>query len=177
MTDNDETPPRGGRRARIAAVVAVAVVAGAVLAIAITRSSGGSTAREDDMSQTAAAIMPFDLEATTHTFTKSAAGGIQEVVANDHSDARNIELIRSHLAVEAQEFRKGNFSDPAKIHGMDMPGTKELEAGAARVEVQYEPIDAGGRITYSSSDPTLIAALHSWFDRQRTDHAMPGMGG
>jgi len=84
-------------------------------------------------------------------------------------------LIRSHLEFEAAEFRKGNFSDPARIHGMDMPGLQELEAGASRVDVRYEAIPAGARITYASDDPGLVAALHAWFDRQTTDHGMPGM--
>lgn len=30
---------------------------------------------------------------------------------------------------------------------------------------------------YSSTEPALVDALHAWFDRQNTDHAMPGMGG
>ena len=74
-------------------------------------------------------------------------------------------------------FRTGNYSDPAKIHGMDMPGLAELEAGAARVDVAYTDVANGAQITYSSTEPGLVAALHSWFDRQTSDHGMPGMGG
>jgi hypothetical protein len=125
----------------------------------------------------AAQVMPFDLSATTHTFTKTDRGGVQQVLANDPADGRNIGLIRSHLQQEAAAFRTGDYSDPARIHGMDMPGVKELQAGASRVEVRYQPLPAGARITYSSSDPVLVAALHAWFDRQTSDHAMPGMGG
>lgn len=60
---------------------------------------------------------------------------------------------------------------------MEMPGLEDLEAGAGRVDVTYETVPAGARITYSSIDPVLVSALHAWFDRQTTDHAMPGMGG
>lgn len=129
------------------------------------------------MDARAAQVMPFDLNATRHTFTKSDQGGVEEVVVIDQGDARNTELIRSHLQSESVEFRKGNYSDPAKIHGMDMPGLQELEAGASRVDVRYAEVPGGARITYASSDPVLIAALHAWFDRQTLDHAMPGMGG
>lgn len=129
------------------------------------------------MATRAAQVMPFDLSATTHTFTKTDVGGIELVLANDPSDSRNVELIRSHLQDEAAAFRRGNYSDPARIHGMDMPGLDELEAGASRVDVRYDPVIGGARITYSSSDAVLVAALHAWFDRQDVDHAMPDMGG
>ena len=158
------------RLAWIAAVVVVLAVAvgGYVLADASFKGQA-------DMATRAAQVMPFDLNATHHTFTKTDQGGIEQVVAIDPADTRNIELIRSHLQYEAGEFTKGNFSDPARIHGMDMPGLQELEAGASRVQVLYQSIQGGAQMTYASSEPALVVALHSWFDRQTTDHGMPGM--
>ncbi len=64
-----------------------------------------------------------------------------------------------------------------KIHGTDMPGVAQLQAGAARVSVRAEPIPDGAHIVYTSADPSLVDALHAWFDRQISDHSMPGMGG
>jgi hypothetical protein len=164
--------PRRKSRVVLAVLVVLAVAVGTYV---LWPDSKPQT--DDAMSARAARVMPFDLTSTAHTFTKTATGGVQEVVAKDPADTTNVGLIRSHLAVEAEDFSKGNFDDPAKIHGMDMPGLRELEAGAARVHVMYEAIPAGGRITYSSNDPALAEALHQWFDRQATDHAMPGMGG
>ena len=157
------------------AAAAVVFVAGSVWYVA----SGGSSARDADvaMRTRAAQVMPFDLNRTTHTFTKTDNGGVEQVVVKDPGDASNLALIRSHLAEEAELFRTGNYSDPAKIHGMDMPGLKDLEAGAKRVSVVYADLPNGAQITYSSTEPALVSALHSWFDRQVTDHSMPGMGG
>jgi hypothetical protein len=178
MAEAGDRLPARRRPALLAAMIVVALVAIAAAAFAAARDSTSDGATTSgDMAERAADVMPFDLDATTHTFTKTNNGGVQTVVANDDADSRNIELIRSHLADEARSFRRGDFSDPARIHGMDMPGVEELEAGAARVDVHYEGIAAGGRITYSTSEPELVAALHAWFDRQNTDHAMPGMGG
>lgn len=130
------------------------------------------------MQARAGAVMPFDLNRTKHIFTKTDSGGVEQVlVVDDPGDTTNLALIRSHLAQEAELFRSGNYSDPAKIHGMDMPGLKELEAGAKRVTVVYADLPAGAQITYSSAEPALVAAIHSWFDRQVADHGMPGMGG
>jgi hypothetical protein len=67
--------------------------------------------------------MPFDLTATTHTFTKTDIGDVETVVVNDPTDARNVALVRSHLTKEA------SYADPAKIHGMDMPGLQSCKPG------------------------------------------------
>jgi hypothetical protein len=117
-------------------------------------------------------VMPFDQAKTTHVFQKTDSGGIESVVVKDPGDQEQIALIRAHLAAEADKFRQGNYEDPARIHGMDMPGLKELEAGYRRVDVRYEDLPDGGRITYRTSDPTLVAALHAWFDRQLMDHGV-----
>ena len=157
------------------AALVIAAAGGTWYALNNTRhhSSDAPTA----MAQRAQQVMPFDLNRTTHTFTKTVDGGVQKVVINDPSDTRNLVLIRSHLRSEAASFRSGNYSDPAKIHGMNMPGVNELERGAARVRVALADVPGGAQVTYTSTDPTLISALHAWFDRQASDHSMPGMGG
>jgi len=155
-------------------VVAVAIAAGAY---ALGRDQGADSTTEQQMAARAQQVMPFDLNQTTHTFTKTASGGIQTVVAKDASDTRNRGLIRSHLQEEAAQFREGNYSDPATIHGMDMPGVEELQQAASRVEVVYSDVPNGGRLTYSSTEPGVVDALHAWFDRQASDHSAPGMGG
>lgn len=57
-----------------------------------------------------------------------------------------------------------------------MPGLQELQAGAARVQSHYEQSPSRTKIIFSSTDGVLVTALHSWFDAQIMDHAMPGMG-
>ena len=53
---------------------------------------------------------------------------------------------------------------------MDMPGIAELAKGASRVEVIVADLPDGGTITYRSTEPALIDALHQWFERQTADH-------
>ena len=84
-----------------------------------------------------ATVMPFDLMRTTHFFDDNATGGVETVTANDKSDAEQTALIRSHLATEAERFGRGDFSDPAKIHGADMPGLATLSNAGARLRVAY----------------------------------------
>ncbi len=60
---------------------------------------------------------------------------------------------------------------------MDMPGLKELSEGYSRVDVAYAELPDGGRITYTSSEPALVSALHAWFDRQLVDHGAHATAG
>lgn len=161
--------------------VCTASIVCALLAVSCTDGVRGSdaspTSGQAEMAERASQVMPFDLDATRHTFTKMDTGGVQLVVAKDPSDRDNIDLIRSHAEREASAFGAGDFGDPAAIHGMDMPGLDELQARAAEIEVRYASLPAGARITYTADDPTLVRALHNWFDAQTMDHSMPGMGG
>ncbi len=134
--------------------------------------------RQAAIAQRGAQVMPFDLEQTTHYFEPTNAGGIQQVTANDPNDQEQIQLVRAHLQEEVAKFTQGNFSDPAAIHGADMPGLATLRAGAERIQVQYTELPNGGQITYTTADPALVQALHQWFEAQLSDHgdhAEPGV--
>ena len=182
MNSRDEAARSSARRwwfAALAVLVLAAVGTGAAYVFGRNHHSvtHSATNAKQAMADRAQQVMPFDLSRTMHTFTKTANGGLQRVVVNDPTDTRDLTLVRSHLRTEAEQFRNGNYTDPAKIHGMDMPGVSDLEAGAARVKVDYAEIPNGAQITYSSTEPGLISSLHDWFDRQASDHSMPGMGG
>ena len=116
-----------------------------------------------------AQVMPFDLDATTHFFEKTEYGGIQEVVA-DSVDPHQVALIREHLEEEAERFARGDFHDPAMIHGEDMAGLHELVLGHERLAIAYGEIELGARIVYRAEEPALVSAIHDWFDAQLRDH-------
>jgi len=126
--------------------------------------------RQEEVAEKGAEVMPFDLEETTHVFEKTQTGGLQEVVADDPNDAEQVGLIRGHLEEEAAAFRRGDLSDPSEIHGEEMPGLEELEAGAEEMDIRYSDLPDGAKIEYETSNPALIAALHDWFDAQSSDH-------
>lgn len=126
--------------------------------------------RQEEVAERGAEVMPFDLEATTHRFEPTDSGVVQTVVADDPDDADQVRLVREHLGEEADRFRRGDFDDPAAIHGQDMPGLAELEAGAAAITIEYVEITEGARLTFSTAEPTLVDALHAWADAQLMDH-------
>jgi hypothetical protein len=151
--------------------VTVLLVAGTgAIAFAVGRSMGDGQSRQDTVAARGASVMPFDQNLTTHVFEQTVSGGVESVSANDASDATQVDLIRSHLQKEAELFSRGDFSDPAAIHGMQMPGLAELSAGATRLRIQFEQLPAGARLNYASDDPSLVDALHRWFQAQLSDH-------
>jgi hypothetical protein len=138
----------------------------------IQASAQASDARLDEVQRLGAQVMPFDLQQTTHVFKKTKHGGLQEVVAKKSSNTEQIELIRAHLSKISRQFANGDFSDPAKIHGDEMPGLAQLRnAKPGQIKVEYEQLADGARIRYTTNDPALIKAIHQWFDAQLRDHA------
>lgn len=68
------------------------------------------------------------------------------------------------------QFQARDFVDPAALHGADMPSLPQLQAGAAQITVTYTALSSGAQLTYTTSDPQLITALHQWFGAQLSDH-------
>ncbi|HKJ22144.1 MAG TPA: hypothetical protein VKA13_03575 [Gammaproteobacteria bacterium] len=115
-------------------------------------------------------VMPFDMAKTIHVFRMTETGGVQRVEARNPDDAKQIELIRQHLKMEAERFGRGDYSDPARLHGADMPGLKELEAHPSGVKVAYQDLPAGGQITFETDDLHMLTAIHRWFGAQLSEH-------
>lgn len=152
----------------------VAGLLGGVLA-AVALAGCGSEAdaladRQAEVAERGSEVMPFDLDATTHRFASTETGLVQTITANDPNDREQIALIREHLEEEAARFAQGDLDDPATIHGDEMPGLAALRSGAADIDIQFETRDDGARLTYTTEDPDLIAALHQWGQAQVSDH-------
>ncbi|MEO5736705.1 MAG: aspartate carbamoyltransferase [Variovorax sp.] len=134
--------------------------------------------RQGEVARRGADVMPFSLEATTHIFDKTSEGGVQRVVAKNRSDFAQVRLVREHLHDIQRQFRKGDFSGPAHIHGADMPGLAELKAAKpGLITFSYADVEGGAQLTYRTRNDKLVAALHRWFDAQLSDHGAAAMQG
>lgn len=141
-------------------------------------AENATDARLDEVAQRGSHIMPFDLEQTTHIFTKTEQGGLQQVIVKENTNSEQIKLIRQHLSKISAEFLQGNFSNPVKIHGENMPGLAELKAAKpGQIKVAYKELPNGAEINYSSEEPKLITAIHQFFDAQLSDHARHAISG
>ncbi len=131
-----------------------------------------SEKRLDEVAQRGAHVMPFNLEITTHIFTKTPTGGVQQVVVKNRKNTQQLKLIRQHLTKISNEFQQGNFSGPATIHGKTMPGLEKLsQAKHKHINIVYKDLVDGAEITFSSHKPAVIKAIHQYFDAQLSDHA------
>ena len=111
-----------------------------------------ASARQEEVAERGAEVMPFDLERTTHLFEKTVYGGLQQVLSDD-GDREQVALIQAHLQEEALRFQQGDFEDPAQIHGDEMPGLAVLRAKYGQVEVVYVPLADGAQIDYKALTP------------------------
>lgn len=141
-----------------------------VLLVSIGASAVFAQTRQENVHQAARQVMPFDVAKTVHIFEMTQIGGVLRVIAKNPGAADQVALIREHLQGEAEKFQKGDFGDPARLHGADMPGLKDLQAGAARIKVTYAEVPTGAEIAFLTPDLKLLTALHRWFGAQLSEH-------
>jgi hypothetical protein len=115
-------------------------------------------------------VMPFEMSKTIHIFKMTEFGGVMRVIARDPDDADQLALIRQHLKHEAQRFKTGDYADPAKLHGADMPGLAELQANPSAVAVFYKALPAGAQLSFETKDLRMLTAIHRWFGAQLSEH-------
>ncbi len=125
----------------------------------------------DEVHQRVQEEVPFALDQTLQTFTKTVHGGVQHVVAKSADNTKQIKLIQAHLLKLANDFRKGDFSLTERIHGADMPGLAQLKrAETDDIKFEYQALPDGAQIHYSTEYPQYVQALHEWFDAQASEH-------
>jgi hypothetical protein len=141
-------------------------------------ASAADEQRQAEVAKLGADVMPFSLKATTHVFTKTTQGGTQRVVAKNSDDTEQVKLVREHLRGIQTQFLNGDFFGPTHVHGAEMPGLADLKAAKpGQMAIDYKEVFAGAELTYRTSDPKLVSALHQWFDAQLSDHGADAMAG
>ena len=141
------------------------------ICLSATAALAAPTPRQQEVAQKGAMVMPFNVQNSTHVFQKTTTGGLQQVLAKDPKDADLIAAIRQHLEMEADRFGKGDYSDPMKIHGMDMPGVQYLShIKPGQLAITYRNVPGGAAVDYVGRDAATVDAIHKWFDAQLDDH-------
>jgi hypothetical protein len=128
------------------------------------------TTRQEHVHQMSHSVMPFDMSKTVHIFKMTEHGGVERVVTREAKWHDQIAPIQHHLQHEVERFQQGDYSDPAKLHGADMPGLNELQEGASRITVSYAALPNGAEIRFETSDIHLLTAIHRWFGAQLSEH-------
>ena len=142
----------------------------AAILLLLSNSAALAQTPQEHVHHMAHSVMPFDMSKTIHIFKMTESGGVQRVVTRDADDTQQITLIQQHLKYEAMKLRHGDYSDPAMLHGADMPGLKDLQAGATGIKVSYAMLPSGAEITFETADLHLLTAIHRWFGAQLSEH-------
>ncbi len=130
-----------------------------------------SSQRLGEIHQRTQQATSYDLNKTLQTFTQTVHGGVQHVIAKSANDKEQIKLIRDNLQKMTNDFRRGDFSETERIHGADMPGLAQLKRAQANdIRFEYETLESGAQIHYSSEYPQYIEALREWIEAQAVDH-------
>ena len=152
-------------------LIAVGLLAFSIVAQALEKTS-------DEMFQRSQQELPYAIDQTLQTFSKTVHGGVQHVVVKSTDNIRQIKLIQAHLLKSTEEYRNGDFSVTERIHGANMPGLALLKtAKTDDIKYEYKALENGAQIHYSTEYPQFVQALHEWFDAQASAHgnaAMPG---
>jgi len=141
---------------------------GALLTLACVCASADTT--QQHVHDTAHAVMPFDMSKTTHVFKMTPRGGIQSVLVKDISDKSQVAMIQAHLRHEFDKFSRGDYADPAQLHGSGMPGLADMQANAKRIKVSYEVLPNGAMLTFDTANLEALTAIHRWFGAQLSEH-------
>jgi hypothetical protein len=126
-------------------------------------------ATQDEVRAPETFVPPFDPEKAFSMFQMLPDGGVQVVTVKDASDQRQIELIQAYFQDISGKFSSGDFSDAARVHAQDMSWLDDLTAGAKQIDVSYTVLPNGGQIRFTTSDPSLVSAIHRWLMAQVSD--------
>lgn len=119
----------------------------------------------------ASSVMGFDQAGTTHHFLLFKDGGAIDVAANESTDTKNREAIRSHLPHITAMFGSGNLDAPMLVHdSADVPGTKIMTAKRDAIQYRYVEIPNGGRVNIFTADPEALEAVHAFLKYQIREH-------
>ena len=117
-----------------------------------------------------AEVMGVDQYTSHHVFEDLPDGGRIILVRDDTADAAGTGTIRAHLRAAADSFARGVFSDPARVHAREVPGTADL--ARLRDRIRYDVTDraGGAELRITTLDSAAIAAVRRFLAFQREDH-------
>jgi hypothetical protein len=124
-----------------------------------------------------ATVMGVSQTASTHVFEDLPDGGRIVYTANAANDTAAVHAIQAHLRDIAGAFAKGDFSQPAQVHGREVPGTAALAARNATVRYLVADRPDGGELRIVTNDAATLAAVRDFLQFQRTDHRAPAHEG
>ena len=108
-------------------LISIGILLASSAALAAEPAGSG---RVEKVQQQSRETVPYSLDQTLQSFTKTVHGGVQHVVVKPEADKEQIKLVQEHLRELTNQFRKGDFSATQRVDGADMPGLAQLKKAA-----------------------------------------------
>jgi hypothetical protein len=119
--------------------------------------------------------MGVDQYTSAHVFEALPDGG-RIVLQRQADDSAGTVAIRAHMAVIAEQFRRGDFAIPGFVHAQGVPGTAVMAAQRARITYTADTLPRGGQVRITTTDPAAVTAVHEFLAFQRREHHAAGHG-
>ena len=117
--------------------------------------------------------MGVDQYTSVHRFDALPDGGRIEL-RRAMNDSAGVAQIRAHLRSIASAFATGDFSTPAFVHLMQVPGTDVMAARRSHVTYAERDLPGGGEVRITTDDSAALAAIHRFMAYQRHEHHAGG---
>jgi hypothetical protein len=114
--------------------------------------------------------MGFSHEKTTHHFLLFKDGGAIEVQANDPSDKRSRDEIRTHHSHIAEMFAESDLDIPMFIHGETPPGAPTMKRLHGQITYKIKDTKAGASLRIRTEDGEAFKSIHQFLRFQIADH-------
>lgn len=118
--------------------------------------------------------MGVDQYIAVHQFDALDDGGRIEL-QHGEDDPEAIATIRAHLKEIAASFAAGDFSVPALVHDMPVPGTDVMAARREQIRYEFKELPRGGGVRIFTEDAEAREAIRAFMAFQRMDHRADGM--
>jgi hypothetical protein len=140
-------------------------------------TAAGDSARFAAVQTRGRSVMGVDQYTSAHVFEDLPDGGRIVLDRADAADTAGIATIRRHMREVADDFRRGDFAKPFRVHAQQVPGTDAM--ARRRDAITYTVVDRprGAEVDIHTTDSAAVAAVHAFLAFQRSDHHAAGHEG
>ncbi len=125
------------------------------------------------LQQRGAVFMGVDQSKAAHRFDALPDGGRIELQSTT-GDSADVTAIRQHFQMIADQFAKGDFETPFRVHAGTVPGTVVMRERKDRISYQRSDLPRGAALRLVTQDSEALAAIHEFLAYQRREHHAPG---
>jgi hypothetical protein len=155
-------------------LLATSVLAAVACRPSASRAPAADSARFAAVQERGRAVMGVDQYTSAHVFEDLPDGGRIVLDRADAADTAGVATIRRHMREVADDFRRGDFTKPFRVHAQRVPGTDVMAARRGAITYAVADRPRGAEVDIHTTDSAAVAAVHAFLAFQRSDHHAAG---